>query len=45
LLKDRGVATLKGVPGEWRLYAVADAASPADTISVIDRSQQYRLAR
>jgi hypothetical protein len=22
---DRGVATLKGVPGEWRLYAVADA--------------------
>ncbi|HEY8630654.1 MAG TPA: adenylate/guanylate cyclase domain-containing protein [Gaiellaceae bacterium] len=45
LLKDRGVATLKGVPGEWRLYAVADAASPTDTISVIDRSQQYRLAR
>jgi len=29
LLKDRGVATLKGVPGEWRLYAVADAASPS----------------
>jgi class 3 adenylate cyclase len=24
---DRGVAELKGVPGEWRLYAVADAAS------------------
>ncbi len=21
---DRGVASLKGVPGEWRLYAVAD---------------------
>jgi class 3 adenylate cyclase len=24
---DRGVAELKGVPGEWRLYAVADAAA------------------
>jgi class 3 adenylate cyclase/alpha-beta hydrolase superfamily lysophospholipase len=24
---DRGVAELKGVPGEWRLYAVAEAAS------------------
>jgi class 3 adenylate cyclase/pimeloyl-ACP methyl ester carboxylesterase len=24
---DRGVASLKGVPGEWRLYAVADAAA------------------
>jgi len=24
---DRGAAELKGVPGEWRLYAVADAAS------------------
>ncbi len=23
----RGVASLKGVPGEWRLYAVADAAA------------------
>jgi class 3 adenylate cyclase/pimeloyl-ACP methyl ester carboxylesterase len=23
---DRGVATLKGVPGEWRLYAVTDVA-------------------
>ena len=22
---DRGVAELKGVPGEWRLYAVADS--------------------
>ena len=22
---DRGVAELKGVPGEWRLYAVLDA--------------------
>jgi class 3 adenylate cyclase len=21
---DRGVATLKGVPGEWRLFAVVD---------------------
>jgi class 3 adenylate cyclase len=42
---ERGTHELKGVPGEWRLYAVADAASPADTISVIDRSQQYRLAR
>jgi class 3 adenylate cyclase len=25
--EDRGSAELKGVPGEWRLYAVADAAS------------------
>ena len=25
--EDRGVAELKGVPGEWRLYAVADAAA------------------
>lgn len=25
--EDRGVAELKGVPGEWRLYAVAEAAS------------------
>jgi class 3 adenylate cyclase/pimeloyl-ACP methyl ester carboxylesterase len=25
--EDRGVASLKGVPGEWRLYAVADAAA------------------
>ena len=25
--EDRGVARLKGVPGEWRLYAVADAAA------------------
>ena len=25
--EDRGTAELKGVPGEWRLYAVADAAS------------------
>jgi class 3 adenylate cyclase len=25
--EDRGVAQLKGVPGEWRLYAVADAAA------------------
>jgi class 3 adenylate cyclase len=25
--EDRGAAELKGVPGEWRLYAVADAAS------------------
>jgi pimeloyl-ACP methyl ester carboxylesterase len=24
---DRGAAELKGVPGEWRLYAVADAAA------------------
>jgi hypothetical protein len=24
--EDRGVASLKGVPGEWRLYAVADTA-------------------
>ncbi|MHB8641387.1 MAG: adenylate/guanylate cyclase domain-containing protein [Gaiellaceae bacterium] len=24
---DRGVTPLKGVPGEWRLYAVADAAA------------------
>jgi class 3 adenylate cyclase len=24
---ERGVAELKGVPGEWRLYAVADAAA------------------
>jgi hypothetical protein len=24
---DRGVASLKGVSGEWRLYAVADAAA------------------
>jgi class 3 adenylate cyclase len=25
--EERGAAELKGVPGEWRLYAVADAAS------------------
>jgi pimeloyl-ACP methyl ester carboxylesterase len=25
--EDRGAAELKGVPGEWRLYAVADAAA------------------
>jgi pimeloyl-ACP methyl ester carboxylesterase len=25
--EDRGVAPLKGVPGEWRLYAVADASA------------------
>ena len=25
--EDRGVASLKGVPGEWRLYAVGDAAA------------------
>jgi len=25
--EDRGAAELKGVPGEWRLYAVAEAAS------------------
>jgi pimeloyl-ACP methyl ester carboxylesterase/class 3 adenylate cyclase len=25
--EDRGTTELKGVPGEWRLYAVADAAS------------------
>jgi class 3 adenylate cyclase len=25
--EDRGAAKLKGVPGEWRLYAVADAAA------------------
>jgi class 3 adenylate cyclase len=25
--EDRGAAELKGVPGEWKLYAVADAAS------------------
>jgi hypothetical protein len=24
---DRGVASLKGVPGEWRLYAVAEPAA------------------
>jgi hypothetical protein len=26
---DRGVHTLKGVPDEWRLFAVADTAPPA----------------
>lgn len=25
--EDRGVAALKGIPGEWRLFAVADGAS------------------
>jgi class 3 adenylate cyclase len=25
--EDRGAAELKGIPGEWKLYAVADAAS------------------
>jgi hypothetical protein len=25
--EERGTAELKGVPGEWRLYAVADAAA------------------
>jgi hypothetical protein len=27
VFEDRGAAELKGVSGEWRLYAVADAAS------------------
>jgi class 3 adenylate cyclase len=27
VFEDRGAAELKGVPGEWKLYAVADAAS------------------
>jgi len=27
VFEDRGAAELKGVPGEWRLYAVADAAA------------------
>ena len=27
--RDRGTATLKGVPGEWRLYAVEDDAAAA----------------
>jgi class 3 adenylate cyclase len=26
--EDRGVAELKGVPGEWRLFAVAGGAAP-----------------
>jgi len=25
--EERGIAELKGVPGEWRLYAVADASA------------------
>jgi class 3 adenylate cyclase len=25
VFRDRGAAELKGVPGEWRLYAVVDA--------------------
>jgi class 3 adenylate cyclase len=25
---DRGLTTLKGVPGEWRLYAVGDVPAP-----------------
>ena len=25
--EEHGTATLKGVPGEWRLYAVADPAA------------------
>jgi class 3 adenylate cyclase len=28
-LADRGAHTLKGVPGEWRLFSVADGAEPA----------------
>jgi class 3 adenylate cyclase len=28
--EDRGAAALKGVPGEWRLYAVVDDAEPVD---------------
>jgi class 3 adenylate cyclase len=28
--QDRGAETLKGVPGKWRLYALADTPSPAD---------------
>jgi hypothetical protein len=27
--RDRGVAELKGVPGEWRLYSVESAAPRA----------------
>ena len=29
--RDRGVHTLKGVPGEWKLYGVADEAGAAPT--------------
>jgi class 3 adenylate cyclase len=42
---DRGVQALKGVPGDWRLFAVAGTASPApltdtrdDAASVTDRA-------
>jgi len=28
---DRGAAALKGLPGEWRLYALADAAAAPDS--------------
>jgi class 3 adenylate cyclase len=28
--EDRGASQLKGIPGEWRLYAVAPKASPSD---------------
>jgi class 3 adenylate cyclase/alpha-beta hydrolase superfamily lysophospholipase len=31
VFEERGVAELKGVPGEWRLYAVADAAARTST--------------
>ena len=27
MFEDRGAVELKGVPGEWRLYVVADAAA------------------
>jgi class 3 adenylate cyclase len=29
--KDRGITELKGVPGDWRLYAVEDASNKTST--------------
>jgi class 3 adenylate cyclase len=30
--RDRGVASLKGVPGEWRLFAVESAQTARDEL-------------
>ena len=38
--EERGTHTLKGVPGEWRLYAataLADSLSPADSSGTLQR--------
>jgi YVTN family beta-propeller protein len=42
---DRGMAALKGVPGEWHLFAVAQSAHPADASTGIEApaANQTRL--